>query len=52
MSKTKSFDQTLRTVLIASTALLMAVALSACNTMEGFGRDTERAGEELQDEAQ
>ncbi len=25
-----------------------AVSLSACNTVEGFGRDLERAGESIQ----
>jgi predicted small secreted protein len=27
------------------------VSLAACNTMEGFGRDVEAAGEGLQEEA-
>jgi predicted small secreted protein len=48
MSKTKSFDHTFRTLLLASTALLMAAMLSACNTLEGFGQDTEEAGEAIQ----
>lgn len=31
-------------------ALMAAVfALSACNTLEGAGKDVERAGEEIQD---
>jgi len=29
-----------------------AFALSACNTMEGAGKDLEEAGEEMQEEAQ
>jgi predicted small secreted protein len=35
----------------ALVALLIAFVLtaSACNTVEGIGRDTERAGEEIQD---
>lgn len=32
-------------------ALLAAFALSACNTIEGAGRDVEKAGEEVQDAA-
>lgn len=29
-----------------------AFALSACNTMEGAGKDIEEAGEEIQEESQ
>ncbi len=32
--------------------LCMFGALTACNTMEGAGKDTERAGEKIQDTAQ
>ena len=32
-------------------ALLAAFALSACNTIEGAGRDVEKAAEEVQDAA-
>lgn len=32
-------------------ALLAALALSACNTVEGVGKDAEAAGEEIQEEA-
>ncbi len=32
-------------------ALLATFALSACNTVEGVGKDVEAAGEEVQDEA-
>jgi predicted small secreted protein len=28
-----------------------AFGLSACNTIRGLGKDTEKAGEEIQDEA-
>lgn len=28
--------------------LLMSIGLTACNTMEGLGRDIERGGEKLQ----
>ena len=31
--------------------LSFAVVVSGCNTVEGFGRDLERGGEKLQDEA-
>jgi predicted small secreted protein len=27
------------------------LGLSACNTMEGFGRDMEKAGQEIEEEA-
>ncbi len=32
-------------------ALWIALALSGCNTMRGFGRDVERGGERVQDAA-
>ena len=32
-------------------ALVAAFALSACNTVEGAGKDVEAAGEEVQDAA-
>ncbi len=32
-------------------ALSAAFALSACNTVEGVGKDMEKAGEEVQEEA-
>ena len=32
-------------------ALLAAFALSACNTIEGFGRDVQQAGGALEDAA-
>lgn len=31
--------------------LLLGVALAGCNTMSGMGRDIERGGEKLQNEA-
>lgn len=31
--------------------LLSALALSACNTAEGFGEDVEKVGESIQEEA-
>jgi predicted small secreted protein len=32
-------------------ALTCAFATSGCNTMKGLGKDTERAGEKIQDKA-
>ncbi|SFR42499.1 Predicted small secreted protein [Marinobacter daqiaonensis] len=31
--------------------LLLAAGMAGCNTMEGFGRDVESAGEEIEDQA-
>ena len=31
--------------------ILLGITLVGCNTMAGFGRDVERGGEKLQDEA-
>ena len=36
---------------LALLAVASAFALSACNTMEGAGKDIEEAGEEIQEEA-
>ncbi|MEO6064437.1 MAG: entericidin A/B family lipoprotein [Lysobacterales bacterium] len=33
------------------TGLLASIALSACNTVEGVGKDAEAVGEEIQEEA-
>ena len=30
---------------------IASIALTACNTMQGAGRDVERAGQKVQDEA-
>ncbi len=32
-------------------ALLLMFGLSACNTIQGLGKDVEKGGEELQEEA-
>ncbi|GEM_PF-152919 len=45
----KEFDKKKRILLVL--ALLMAIGLTACNTMEGLGSDIERGGEKLQDPA-
>jgi predicted small secreted protein len=37
--------------LISAAGLTMLSALSGCNTVEGVGRDLERAGDAIQDEA-
>jgi len=37
--------------LLVSALGLSAVALTGCNTSEGFGRDVESVGEDIQDEA-
>jgi predicted small secreted protein len=31
--------------------ILLGITLAGCNTMSGFGRDVERGGEKLQDQA-
>ncbi len=36
---------------ILAIAILAAVAMSGCNTMEGAGKDVESAGEAIQDAA-
>ncbi len=45
----------MNTMFRKTTLLLLAVAfafgLGACNTMKGVGKDTERAGEKIQAEA-
>jgi predicted small secreted protein len=44
MSKSKS-------ILSLLVLILMSLSLTACNTVEGAGRDIEAAGEEIQEEA-
>lgn len=38
-------------ILVPVMGVAGAVLLSACNTVEGVGRDLERAGDAIQDEA-
>jgi predicted small secreted protein len=38
-------------LLLVTTISLGSLTLSACNTMQGAGRDVEKAGQKLQDEA-
>jgi predicted small secreted protein len=37
--------------LMLLTLLVSSLSLMACNTMHGFGKDTERAGEHIQNAA-
>ena len=39
------------TLLSLAFAVLAALFASGCNTMKGLGKDTERAGEKIQDKA-
>jgi predicted small secreted protein len=40
-----------RILLLVTTLSLGSLTLTACNTMQGAGRDVEKAGQKLQDEA-
>ena len=40
--------QNIFTILFVGFLVMSAVALSACNTVEGFGRDLQDAGESIQ----
>ena len=51
MNKVNRSQRKSRSLMMAASALAMVALLGACNTFEGLGRDTERAGEALQDEA-
>ncbi len=41
-----------KTIFLMLLAMTCVGALSACNTMEGAGKDVEATGEAMQDEAQ
>lgn len=41
----------MRTPIPWTLALIVALTLTGCNTMRGFGRDVERGGERVQDAA-
>lgn len=43
---------TLKKTLLSIAVAAGVVALSACNTMQGAGKDIEKAGEEIQEEAE
>jgi predicted small secreted protein len=47
-----AFHLLLRPVLFLFMLIAAAGALSACNTMEGLGEDTQSAGEALEEEAE
>lgn len=38
----------MRTLLLLTLLAAAPIALSACNTVDGFGQDMERAGEKIQ----
>jgi entericidin B len=40
----------IRRIVAAFTAGILALAASACNTVEGFGQDVESVGEEIDEE--
>lgn len=40
-----------KVLLVVTTLFLGSLTLTACNTMQGAGRDVEKAGQKLQDEA-
>ncbi|MCC5807263.1 MAG: entericidin A/B family lipoprotein [Opitutales bacterium] len=50
MKNTKCRSITLRSLLVTLT-LIGALVASGCNTMEGVGKDTEAAGEAIQESA-
>ena len=41
-----------KTLLLLAALSLGSISLSACNTVQGAGKDVERAGEKVQQEAQ
>lgn len=45
-------SRSIRALVMLALAVTMTAALSACNTMSGLGRDTQRAGEALEDQAE
>ncbi|MEZ6022822.1 MAG: entericidin A/B family lipoprotein [Hyphomonadaceae bacterium] len=45
-------SRTITTPLIALVAMLGAVSLSACNTVEGVGEDVEQAGQAIDQAAE
>jgi len=49
--KNRCSASSIKALALITTILFGALALSACNTIEGAGKDIERAGEEVQDAA-
>lgn len=41
----------MKKIISAMCILAMAIGLTACNTVQGFGKDVERGGEKVQDSA-
>lgn len=39
------------TLIVLAASLICALLFTSCNTMEGLGKDTERAGEKIQENA-
>ncbi len=50
--KSSAYVNVATTMTTVTIAMLLAIALSGCNTMKGFGKDVERGGERVQDAAQ
>ncbi len=50
--KSSAYVNIVTTMTTVTIAMLLAIALSGCNTMKGFGKDVERGGERVQDAAQ
>jgi predicted small secreted protein len=48
----KLMSKKITSPLVALAALMGAVSLTACNTVEGVGQDVERAGEAIEETAQ
>jgi predicted small secreted protein len=51
LKRVKQMKKLLGVLLPLASAAGMTLVLSACNTVEGVGRDLERAGDAIQDEA-
>jgi len=49
--KFRNWRYTMRSVIFATLMLVMLGTNVACNTVHGFGKDVERAGEKTQDAA-
>jgi predicted small secreted protein len=47
-----SQERMMKKLLAALSAALFAFGLSACNTVQGFGKDLERGGEKVQETSQ
>ena len=45
-------NTTIRRILVVLLIGTFSLSLAACNTMRGVGKDTEKAGEKIQEEAE